>query len=194
SKKDGKKIWNSIINGPSPHPMTTEVVAGAQQSRRKRDEEFNDEDNAKEQLDYQAASYLSQGIPRHVFNILNQAESAHDMWTSIELLMKGSGLTEQRKQEEVFDEYERFRAIGNEAIHDYFVRFHKLANDLKTTKITIPVHQQNTKFLNNLPEAWAKYVTMVKQNKDISSIDYVAIYSYLKAYEPHVQKTLKKQE
>nr|GEX72594.1 hypothetical protein [Tanacetum cinerariifolium] len=97
-------------------------------------------------------------------------------------------------KEELFDEYERFRAIGNESIHEYFIRFHKLANDLKITKIKKPTHQQNTKFLNNLPSYWAKYVTSVKQNQDILTKSYVELYTYLKAYEPHALKTLKKQE
>nr|GEW69229.1 hypothetical protein [Tanacetum cinerariifolium] len=83
-------------------------------------------------------------------------ESAKEMWDNIELLMKGSGLTEQRKKKELYDEYERFRAIGNEPIHDYFVCFHKLINDLKITKLAFEAHQKNTKFLNNLPPHWAK--------------------------------------
>nr|GEV35951.1 hypothetical protein [Tanacetum cinerariifolium] len=160
----------------------------------KRDEEFTAEENASDLGDIQAASILSQGLPRHIFNTLNQTESAKEMWENIELLMKGYGLSEQRKKEELFDEYERFRAIGNESIHEYFIRFHKLANDLKITKIQIPTHQQNTKFLNNLPSYWAKYVTSVKQNQDISTKSYVKLYTYLKAYKPHALKTLKKKE
>ncbi|GKF65105.1 hypothetical protein Tco_0188553, partial [Tanacetum coccineum] len=35
--------------------------------------------------------------------------------------MQGSGRTLQQRKEDLFDEYERFRAIGNESIHDYFV-------------------------------------------------------------------------
>nr|GFB46282.1 hypothetical protein [Tanacetum cinerariifolium] len=96
--------------------------------------------------------------------------------------------------EELFDEYERFRAIGNEPIHDYFVRFHKLINDMKITQLDIPVHQMNTKFVNNLPPYWEKYVTNVKNNKDIYATTYVELYTYLKSYEPHAMKTLKKQE
>nr|GEU93753.1 hypothetical protein [Tanacetum cinerariifolium] len=52
----------------------------------------------------------------------------------------------------------------------------------------------NTKFVNNIPPYWAKYVTNVKNNKDISAITYVELYTYLKSYEPHAMKTLKKQE
>nr|GEZ26216.1 hypothetical protein [Tanacetum cinerariifolium] len=40
----------------------------------------------------------------------------------------------------------------------------------------------------------AKYVTNVKNNKDISVTTYVELYTYLKSYEPHALKTLKKQE
>nr|GEX31149.1 hypothetical protein [Tanacetum cinerariifolium] len=119
--------------------------------RPKRDEEFTAEENARDLADIQAASILSQGLPRHFFNTLNQTESAKEMWENIELLMKESSLSDQRKHEELFDEYERFRAIRNEYIHEYFIRFYKLANDLKITKIKIPTHQPNAKFLNNLP-------------------------------------------
>nr|GFC93316.1 hypothetical protein [Tanacetum cinerariifolium] len=45
--------------------------------------------------------------------------------------MKGSGKTLERRKEDMFDEYERFRANGNESIQDYFIRFHKLVNDMK---------------------------------------------------------------
>nr|GEV29887.1 hypothetical protein [Tanacetum cinerariifolium] len=51
----------------------------------------------------------------------------------------------------------------------------------------------NTKFVNNLPPYWAKYVTNVKNNKDISATTYVELYTYLKSYEPHALKILKKQ-
>ncbi|GJV99189.1 uncharacterized mitochondrial protein-like protein [Tanacetum coccineum] len=110
------------------------------------------------------------------------------------MLMQGSGMTIQQRNEDLFDEYERFRAIGNESIHDYFVRFHKLVNDMKITQLNIPTHQMNTKFVNNLPAYWGKYVTNVKQNMDISTTPYVQIYTHLKAYEPHDKKTIKKQE
>nr|GFB78306.1 hypothetical protein [Tanacetum cinerariifolium] len=62
-------------------------------------------------------------------------------------------------------------------------------------KITwLETHQMNTKFVNNLPSYWAKYVTNVKQNMDISSKSYVDIYTHLKVYEPHAKKTLLKLE
>ncbi|GJT96269.1 hypothetical protein Tco_1091787 [Tanacetum coccineum] len=124
--------------------------------RDKTDEEFDAADTNKELADIQADNILSQGLPRHIFNILNQTGTGKEIWDNVELLMKGSGKSLQRRQEELFDEYERFRANGNKLIHDYFVHFHKLINDMKITQLDIPRHQMNTKFINNIPPYWAK--------------------------------------
>ncbi|GJR93481.1 hypothetical protein Tco_0265655 [Tanacetum coccineum] len=192
----GKLIWKSTKNGPSPHPMITVTTGeGKQQTqvtREKTNEEFTEAENNKERADIQATNILSQGLPRHIFNTLNQTESVKEICENVELLMQGSDLIEQQKKETLFDQYKRFRANGNESIHDYFVRFHKLINDMKITKMEIPVHQRNTKFVNNLPSYWGKYVTIVKNNKDISTASYVDLYTHLKSYEQHALKTLSK--
>ncbi|GJR77834.1 retrovirus-related pol polyprotein from transposon TNT 1-94 [Tanacetum coccineum] len=65
--------------------------------------------------------HTRQGLPRHIFNNLNQTSTAKEIWDNVEMLMQGSGRTIQQRKEDLFDEYERFRAIGNESIHDYFV-------------------------------------------------------------------------
>ncbi|GKE16576.1 hypothetical protein Tco_1424153 [Tanacetum coccineum] len=180
----GKLIWRSIQNGPTPHPQITMTEgqgdAAVQVMRDKWDEEFTEIENNKERVDIQATNILSQGLPRHVFNILNQTRTGKEILDNVELLMKGSGKSLQQQKEELFDEYERFHAIGNESIHDYFVRFHKLINDMKITQLDIPTHHINTKIFNNLPSYWAKYMTNVKKNKDILATTYVELYTYLK--------------
>nr|GEX67162.1 hypothetical protein [Tanacetum cinerariifolium] len=152
----GNLIWRSIQNGPTPHPQITvtegQGAAAVQVTRDKTDEEFTKIENNRELADIQATNILSQGLPRHVFNILNQTRTGKEIKDNVELLMKGLGKSLQQKKEELFDEYERFRAITNESIHDYF------------------------------------------NNKDIFATTYVELYTYLKSYEPHAMKTLKKQE
>ncbi|GJW96568.1 hypothetical protein Tco_0742881 [Tanacetum coccineum] len=138
-----------MVTDPSPSDSTIMPAP-----RKKLDSEFNEEENKLEMADTQAEIILSQGLPRHIFNILNQTSTAKEIWDNVEMLMQGSGRTLQQRKEDLFDEYERFRAIGNESIHDYFVRFHKLVNDMKITQLEIPTHQMNTKFVNNLPAYW----------------------------------------
>ncbi|GJS39625.1 retrovirus-related pol polyprotein from transposon TNT 1-94 [Tanacetum coccineum] len=141
---------------------TEEGKQQTQVTREKTDEEFTEAENNKERADIQATNILR------------------------------SGLTKQQKKETLFDLYERFWANGNESIHDYLIRFHKLINDMKINKMEILVHQRNTKFVNNLPLYWGKYVTIVKNSKDISIVSYVDLYTHLKSYEQHAMKTLSK--
>ncbi|GJT94116.1 hypothetical protein Tco_1082961 [Tanacetum coccineum] len=84
---------------------------------------------------------------------------ASRIWKSIQGWTYTSPMlgTLQQRKEDLFDEYERFRAIGNESIHDYFVRFHKLVNDMKITQLEIPTHQMNTKFVKHLPAYWVSH-------------------------------------
>ncbi|GJX55448.1 hypothetical protein Tco_0285345 [Tanacetum coccineum] len=95
----GKLIWKSIKNGPSPHPMITVITGEGEQqtqvTREKTDEEFPKVKNNKECADIQATNILSRGLPRHIFNTLNQTEMAKEILENVELLMQGSGLTEQ---------------------------------------------------------------------------------------------------
>nr|GEV09300.1 hypothetical protein [Tanacetum cinerariifolium] len=74
-KPYGKLIWKSIQNGPTPHPQTTDPApegGAVPPLRNKRDEEFTEENNRNELADIQAINILSQGLPRRIFNILNQ--------------------------------------------------------------------------------------------------------------------------
>ncbi|GKB20989.1 reverse transcriptase domain-containing protein [Tanacetum coccineum] len=89
----GKLIWNSIQNGPSPHPMITDAPTedqtGVNMPRLKLDSEFTPEETNRENADTQAEIILSQGLPRHIFNILNQTNTAKEIWDNVEMLMQG---------------------------------------------------------------------------------------------------------
>nr|GEX83462.1 hypothetical protein [Tanacetum cinerariifolium] len=70
-------------------------------------------------------------------SILN-GPSVHPQITDPEPTGSPAGQTLDRRKEDLFDEYERFRANGNEFIQDYFVHFHKLINYMKY-KFPLPV-------------------------------------------------------
>ncbi|GJR89527.1 retrovirus-related pol polyprotein from transposon TNT 1-94 [Tanacetum coccineum] len=55
----------------------------------------------------------------NIFNKLNQTH-CKGVLENVECFKQGIGRTLQQRKEDLFDEYERFRAIGNESIHDYF--------------------------------------------------------------------------
>ncbi|GKB72716.1 hypothetical protein Tco_0934128 [Tanacetum coccineum] len=195
----GKLIWRSIQNGPTSHPQITvtegEGDAATQVMRDKRDEEFTEIENNKELADIQATNILSQGLPRHVFNILNQTRTGKEIWDNVELLMKGSGKSLQQQKEELFDEYERFRAIGNESIHDYFVHF-ELGKTLKkqeqSSSIVDPLaylastthHHTPTQTTNPPPAKYGPLTSSTPQQVPQSSNDdYLRTSSNLRSHD-----------
>ncbi|GJS80194.1 hypothetical protein Tco_0730075 [Tanacetum coccineum] len=76
-----------MLNGPTPHPMITDPPptdsAAVPAPREKIDSEFSEEENKLEMADTQAEIILSQGLPRHIFNNLNQTSTAKEIWINI---------------------------------------------------------------------------------------------------------------
>ncbi|GJY62935.1 hypothetical protein Tco_0464395, partial [Tanacetum coccineum] len=59
-----------------------------------------------------------------------------------------------------------------ETIHDYYVRFTKLINDMRNIKMTMPRMQLNSKFVNNMLPEWGRFVTVVKLNRGLKESNY----------------------
>nr|GEX26103.1 hypothetical protein [Tanacetum cinerariifolium] len=50
--------------------------------------------------------------------------------------------------------FERFKMFPGENINDYYVRFHKLVNDMRNIRMTMLNIQLNSKFVNNMSPEW----------------------------------------
>nr|GFA58732.1 integrase, catalytic region, zinc finger, CCHC-type, peptidase aspartic, catalytic [Tanacetum cinerariifolium] len=65
----------------------------------------------------------------------------------------------------LYDDFEHFRHHKGETIHDYYVRFAKLINDMRNIKMTMSRMQLNSKFVNNMLPEWGRFVTAGRQNR-----------------------------
>ncbi|GJU09768.1 hypothetical protein Tco_1132164 [Tanacetum coccineum] len=74
-----------------PPPTDSTIVPAP---RKKLDSEFSEEENKLEMADTQAEIILSQGLPRHIFNNLNQTSTAKEIWDNVEMLMQGSAVND----------------------------------------------------------------------------------------------------
>ncbi|GJV99010.1 reverse transcriptase domain-containing protein [Tanacetum coccineum] len=120
--------------------------------------------------DTQAEIILRQGLPRHIstYSIRQSPErNLGIMWKSYSRISRPF-TKENRKSKIRFDEYERFRAIGNESIHDYFVPEH----DISTT----PICYRSTLILKAY-EPHAKK-TLKKQEQSTSIVDPLAYVAH----------------
>nr|GEU38812.1 retrovirus-related Pol polyprotein from transposon TNT 1-94 [Tanacetum cinerariifolium] len=81
------------------------------------------------------------------------------------MLLEGSELTKEDRESQLYDDFEHFRQNKGETIHDYYVWFAKLINDMRNIKMTMSRMQLNSKFVNNMLPEWVRFVIVVKLNR-----------------------------
>ncbi|GKA22231.1 hypothetical protein Tco_0708193 [Tanacetum coccineum] len=62
----------------------------------------------------------------------------------IRMLLEGSELTKEDRESQLYDDFEHFRQHKGETIHDYYVQFAKLINDMRNIKMTMFRMQLNS--------------------------------------------------
>ncbi|GKD11085.1 hypothetical protein Tco_1190770, partial [Tanacetum coccineum] len=53
-----------------------------------------------------------------------------DLWERIQLLMQGTSLTKQERECKLYDAFDKFAHIKGESLHQYYLRFTQLINDM----------------------------------------------------------------
>ncbi|GJY38354.1 zinc finger BED domain-containing protein RICESLEEPER 2 [Tanacetum coccineum] len=99
--------------------------------------------------------------------------------------MQGTSLTKQERECKLYDEFNKFTYKKGESLHEYYLRFTLLLNDMNIYKMPLEQFQVNTKFLNTLPDEWSKFVTDVKLVKDLHTTNVDQLHAYLQQHERH---------
>ncbi|GJZ51730.1 hypothetical protein Tco_0606245, partial [Tanacetum coccineum] len=109
--------------------------------------------------DIRATNIILQGLPKDIYSLINHYTDAKDIWDNVKMLLEGSELTKEDRESQLYDDFEHFRQNKGETIHDYYVRFAKLINDMRNIKMTMSKIQLNSKFVNNMLPEWGRFVT-----------------------------------
>nr|GEW66191.1 hypothetical protein [Tanacetum cinerariifolium] len=104
------------------------------------------------------------------------------------ILLQGSELTKDERESQLYDEFEHFHQNKGETIHEYYVRFEKLINNMRYINMIMPKMQLNSKFVNNMFPEWGRFVTAVKLNRGLKTSNYDQLYAYLKKHEARVNE------
>ncbi|GJS69613.1 hypothetical protein Tco_0702454 [Tanacetum coccineum] len=96
-----------------------------------------------------------------------------DLWERIQLLMQDTSLTKQERECKIYDAFDKFSHIKGESIHQYYLRFTQLINDMNIYKMKLEQFQVNIKFLNSLPHEYVKLV------KDLHTTNFDQLHAYL---------------
>ncbi|GKB25389.1 hypothetical protein Tco_0864790, partial [Tanacetum coccineum] len=154
-KKNGVNILKSIDEGPFQMGTFWETLAEG------------NEDKERCNADIRATNILLQGFPKDIYSLINHYTDANDIWDNVKMLIEGSELTKEDRKSQLYDDFEHFRQHKGETIHDYYVRFAKLINDMHNIKMTMSRMQLNSKFVNNMLPEWGRFLTAVKLNRGL---------------------------
>ncbi|GJX91044.1 retrovirus-related pol polyprotein from transposon TNT 1-94 [Tanacetum coccineum] len=171
-KENRVNILKSIDEGPFQmgtfQETLTEGNEGALHLGPKRPRVYSDlspEDKERYNADIRATNILLQRLPKDIYSLINHYTDAKNIWDNVKMLLEGSELTKEDHESQLYDDFEHFRQHKGETIHDYYVWFAKLINDLRNIRMTMSRMQLNSKFVNNMLPEWGRFVTAVKLNK-----------------------------
>ncbi|GJT53280.1 retrovirus-related pol polyprotein from transposon TNT 1-94 [Tanacetum coccineum] len=86
----------------------------------------------------------------------------------------------------MFWEFRKFTSHDGESMESYYSRFYKLMNELTRNNLQVTTMQVNVQFLQQLQPEWSRFVTVVKQSKEIDTISYHKLFDILKQYQKEV--------
>ncbi|GKC00129.1 hypothetical protein Tco_0986265 [Tanacetum coccineum] len=147
SVKHGPLIWHTIEKN------------GA--TRTKKYAELSATEKIQADCDLKATNIILQGLPSDIYSLVKHHRVAKDLWERIQLLMQGTTLTKQERKCKLYDAFDKFAHIKGESLHQYYLRFTQLINDINIYKMKLEQFQVNTKFLNSLSPEW-KYDDLYK--------------------------------
>ncbi|GJY50988.1 retrovirus-related pol polyprotein from transposon TNT 1-94 [Tanacetum coccineum] len=97
--------------------------------------------------------------------------------------MQGTSLTKQERECKLYNEFDKFTCKKGESLHEYYLRFTLLLNDMNIYMMPLEQFQVNTKFLNTLPAEWSKFVTDVKLVKDLHTTNNSQHQQFVSPYQ-----------
>ncbi|GJY94855.1 integrase, catalytic region, zinc finger, CCHC-type containing protein [Tanacetum coccineum] len=184
NRPHGRMILASVEKGPLVWPSIT--VDGV--TRLKEYTELTPAEAIQADCDIKAINIILQGLLTEIYALVSQHRVAKDLWEKIKLLMQGTSLTKQERECKLYDEFDKFTYKKGESLHEYYLRFTLLLNDMNIYKMPLEQFQVNTKFLNTLPDEWSKFVTDVKLVKDLHTTNVDQLHAYLEQHERHANE------
>ncbi|GJX62692.1 hypothetical protein Tco_0295592, partial [Tanacetum coccineum] len=191
-KENGLQILQSIDQGPFELGTTRDTLGTTPEGgvllgpeRPRTYEDLSDTEKKRYDADVRATNIVLQGLPKDIYKLINHNIEAKAIWDNVKMLLAGSELIKEDRESQLYDEFERFKMLPGENINEYYVRFHKLVNDIWNIRMTMPNIQLNSKFVNNMSPEWDRFVTAVKLNKGLKETNHEQLYAYLKQHEKH---------
>ncbi|GJY28360.1 retrovirus-related pol polyprotein from transposon TNT 1-94 [Tanacetum coccineum] len=161
NRPHGRMILASVEKGPLVWPSITEDGV----TRLKEYVELTPAEAIQADCDIKAINIILQGLPTEIYALVSQHRVAKDLWEKIKLLMQGTSLTKQERECKLYDEFDKFTYKKGETLHEYYLRFTLLLNDMNIYKMPLEQFQDlplNVDLLHALPSTTERHAIKVR--------------------------------
>nr|GFB04496.1 hypothetical protein [Tanacetum cinerariifolium] len=124
-------------------------------------------------------------LSRNIDNVAEAIQADCDVKATNIILQ---GLPPEERESKLYDAFDKFAYQKGETLHDFYLRFSLLLNDMNMYNMKLEQFQVNTKFLNTLPSEWSKLVTDVKLVRDLHTTNIDQLHAYLGQHEYHANE------
>ncbi|GJU32135.1 hypothetical protein Tco_1175724 [Tanacetum coccineum] len=184
NRQHGRMILESIKNGPLTRPSIEENGV----TRAKKYYESSATEAIQADCDIKATNIILQGLPPEVYALVSNHKVTKELWERIQLLMQGTSLTKQERECKLYDEFYKFAYKKMETLHEFYLRFSLLLNDMNIYNMKLEQFQVNKKFFITLPPKWSKFMTYVKLVRDLHTTNVDQLHAYLGQHEFHANE------
>ncbi|GJU74457.1 hypothetical protein Tco_1265862 [Tanacetum coccineum] len=160
-------ILESVENGPLIWPSIEENRV----TRPKKYSELSPTEAIQADCDVKATNIILQGLPPEVYALVSNHKVAKELWERIQLLMQGTSLTKQERECKLYDEFDKFAYKKGESLHDFYLRFSLLLNDMniynmKLEQFQPSIHHNIYSLSSSIPQS--EYPPSVDQQSEFS--------------------------
>ena len=147
-------------------------------------DDFDDKDKIMISKNARAKHYLTCGLHRNIFNSVNQASSAYEIWRMLEVTHQGTSSIKETKINILVQQYEIiFKIHNSETIAKMFARFTTIINDLNALGKSYTATELANKILSSLPKAYQSKVVAIREVRDLSKLPLEELMGSLMTYE-----------
>ncbi|GJY75696.1 hypothetical protein Tco_0480812 [Tanacetum coccineum] len=137
NRPHGRMILASVEKGPLVWPII--IVDGV--TIPKEYTELTPAETIQANCDIKEINIILQGLPTKIDALVSQHHVAKDIWEKIKLLMQGTSLMKQERECKLYDEFDKFTYKKGESLHEYYLRFTLLLNDMNIYKMPLKQFQ-----------------------------------------------------
>ncbi|GJY48579.1 hypothetical protein Tco_0438535 [Tanacetum coccineum] len=188
-------LHNAIMEACKDRPPMLALVPVAEGSSKTTTERYmenykNVSQDIRDQLnaEAEAVQIILTGIDNDIYSIVDACPNACEMWKAIERLKQGESINVQDLETNLYWEFGKFTSRDGESLESYYSWFYKMMNELVRNQCHVTNHQVNVQFLLQLQPEWQRFVTLVKQSRELKTVFYHKFYDILKQHQNEVNE------